>query len=147
MRQRVFVYSALLVTATLGCRKKTNEVGNVGDTTTISRPAPAPAPAAAETATGARDFGFDQRQEFVQSIRQELAGIDQQIKELAAQAKSKGGAVSDRALANIRKSRQAVEKNLKRVDAATASNWQGVKEGVGRAVENLSGAIEEAQPK
>ena len=147
MRQRVFVYSALLVTATLGCRKKTNEVGNVGDTTTISRPAPAPAPAAADTATGARDFGFDQRQEFVQSIRQELTGIDQQIKELAAQAKSKGGAVSDRALANIRKSRQAVEKNLKRVDAATAANWQGVKEGVGRAVENLSGAIEEAQPK
>jgi hypothetical protein len=145
MRQRLFLCSALLLTVTLGCRKKTSEVANVGDTTTTPTAAPAPLPA--DTATGARDFGFDQRQDFVKSIRQELTGIDQQIRDLTAQAKSKGGAVSDRALAKTRASRQAVDKNLKRVDAATAANWTSVKEGIGRAVENLSSTIEEAQPK
>ena len=40
-----------------------------------------------------------------------------------------------------------MEKSLKRVDAATAANWQGAREGDGRAVQNLSGAIEERAAK
>jgi hypothetical protein len=93
------------------------------------------------------DFSFDQRQEFAQSVRQQLAGIDAEIEELASQAKSQGGAVSDRALGRIRTSRQAVDRNLRRVETATAANWDQVRGGVTRSVENLEETIEMAQPK
>ena len=80
MRQRVFVYSAVLVTAALGCRKKTNEVGQNGETPQRSRgrlllllrlrQTPPPVPATAASINAKSSW---------QSIRQELAGIDQQI--------------------------------------------------------------------
>lgn len=144
MRRLTYTGLALLLTVTLGCRdRQTGETGGVGDTT----PAAAPAPEVRDTAPAVRDFGIDQRQEFAQSIRQQLAGIDQQIKELADQAKSRGGAVSDRALANIRASRRAVNRSLTRIDAATAANWEQVKQGVYQSVDNLTGSIEAAQPK
>jgi hypothetical protein len=101
----------------------------------------------ADTSAGVREFGFDQRQDFAQSIRQQLSSIDQRIRELAAQAKSRGGAVSDRALANVRTARRAVDRNLRQVDAATAANWDQLKQRVNGSVDNLSEAIEAAQPK
>jgi phage host-nuclease inhibitor protein Gam len=100
-----------------------------------------------DTATTVGDFSFEQRQEFAGSIRQQLADLDRDIRDLASQAKSKGGAVSDRAIANIRASRRAVDGGLRRIDAATSANWEQVKEGVNRAVENLNESIEAAQPK
>jgi hypothetical protein len=145
---RRFTLAATLVLAsTLGCRKPhTNDTGGVDDTTSPP-PAATPAPEAPDTSAGPQNFGFGQRQLFAQSIRQQLTGIDQQIKDLAAQAKSRGGAVSDRGLANIRASRKTVDRNLRQVDAATAANWEKVKQGVNRAVDNLTEAIEGAQPK
>jgi hypothetical protein len=136
---------ALLLAAAPGCRKKqASETGGMPDTTT-STPTPAPAPR--DTAPAVREFGFDQRQEFAQSIRQQLAQADQQIKELSAQVKSRGGAVSDRALARIRASRQVVSRDLKRINTATAANWEQVKRGVNQSLENLNNTIEGAQPK
>ena len=144
MRRFALAATALLLAVTLGCRKKqTSETGGMSDTTPS---AAAPAPEVRDTAPAVR-FGFDQRQEFAQSIRQQLAGIDQQIKELNAEAKSKGGAVSDRALANVRASRRAVDRSLKRIDAATAANWEQVKQGVNQSVDNLTESIQGAQPK
>jgi hypothetical protein len=147
MRRLALAVTALTVAVTIGCRKKqTSETGGVGDTTRTTTVAPAPE--VRDTAAPAvRQFGFDQRQEFAQSIRQQLAGIDQQIKELASQAKSKGGAVSDRALANIRASRRTVDRSLTRINAATAANWEQVKRGVNQSVDKLTESIEGAQPK
>jgi small-conductance mechanosensitive channel len=137
----------LVLAAALGCRKqqRSNETGGMSDTSQTTTPAPAPEPA--DTAPATTEFGFDQRQEFAQSVRQQLASTDQQIQDLASQAKSLGGAVSDRALANVRASRRAVDRSLRQVDAATAANWDRVKQGVQGAVDNLSEAIEAAQPK
>ncbi|HEX5575115.1 MAG TPA: hypothetical protein VFX42_04520 [Gemmatimonadales bacterium] len=145
MRRFAFAATLFLV-STLGCRKQqhSNDTGGV-DTT--SPPPAAPAPEMPDTSAGPQTYGFDQRQLFAQSIRQQLTGIDQQIEDLAAQAKSRGGAVSDRALANIRTSRRTVDRNLRQIDAATAANWEKVKQGVNRAVDNLTEAIEVAQPK
>jgi hypothetical protein len=135
----------LLLPLSLGCkRQQSSETGGVDTTTNLSA---APAPAVTDTATTVADFGFDQRQVYANSIREQLSDIDRQIRELASQAKSKGGAVSDRALANIRTSRRALDRSLARIDAATSANWEEVKEGVNRAVENLSESIEAAQPK
>jgi hypothetical protein len=136
--------TVLVLAFTFSCRRQqqTNETGGVSDTTPAVTPAPeAPEPPAP------RDFTFDQRQDFAQTIRQQLTEMDQQIADLAAQAKSRGGAVSDRALANIRASRRAVDRNLRRVDAATTANWEQIKQSVTQAVDNLSESIEVAQPK
>jgi hypothetical protein len=145
MRRLFLASTVLILTFTLGCRRQqSNETGGVADT--ASTPAAAPAPEAPEPPE-TRDFSFDQRQEFAQSVRQQLAEIDREIEVLASQAKSRGGAVSDRALADIRASRRAVNRNLQRIEAATAANWEQVKTGVTRAVDNLNESIQGAQPK
>jgi small-conductance mechanosensitive channel len=145
--RRFALATTLVLASTLGCRKqRSNDTGGADDTTTPP-PAAAPAHEAPDTSSGIQTFGFDQRKQFAQSIRQQLTGIDQQISDLAAQAKSRGGAVSDRALASIRTSRKTVDRNLRQVDAATAANWEKVKQGVNSAVDNLTEAIEGAQPK
>jgi hypothetical protein len=144
MRQLALAAMALLLAAGLGCgKRKSNDVSGARDTS----PAPEVTTSAAPEATGAADFSFDQRQQFTESVRQQLAGIDAEIKQLASQAKSKGGAVSDQALARIRSSRQAVSRDLKKVEAATAANWEQVRSGVTRSVENLEETIGAAQPK
>ena len=148
MRRFAFAAATFVLILSIGCRKqRSNETGGVSDTTTPPPATSEPAPAAADTASAPPEFTFDQRQNFVQSIRQQLTDIDRQIKELSAQAKSRGGAVSDRALNNVRTARRTVERDLSRVNAATAANWEQVRQSVTRSVENLNEAIEVAQPK
>jgi hypothetical protein len=144
MRQLAFAALTLLLATTAGCRSKRTANTTVGADTSVTTMTPAPEPAAS---TVPRDFSFDQRQQFTESVRQQLASTDQQIKELADQVKSKGGAVSDRALANIRVTRKTVDRNLRRADAATAANWDQVKSGVTQSVDRLAESIEAAQPK
>jgi small-conductance mechanosensitive channel len=145
MRQLAFAALTLLLATTAGCKsKQTANAGGGATDTSVTTAAPAPEPAAS---TAPRDFSFDQRQQFTESVRQQLATSDQQIKELAGQVKSKGGAVSDRALANIRASRKTVDRNLKRADAATAASWDQLKSAVNQSVDRLGESIEAAQPK
>jgi hypothetical protein len=144
MRRFALAAAMLILATSLSCRdRRDDQVGGVSDTVT----SPAPAPEFRDTAPAERGFSFDQRQEFTQSIRQQLADFDRQITELASQAKSRGGAVSDRALANVRASRRTVDRSLGRVDAATAANWEQVRQGVNQAVDQLSESIVAAQPK
>jgi hypothetical protein len=149
MRQiQLFTLGAavLVLTSTIGCRKqRSSETGGVSDST--RSPVAAPVAETPDTTPAVPSFSFDQRQAFTQSIRQQLTGIDRQIAELRSQAKSRGGAVSDRALATIVASRRAVERDLKRVSSATAANWEQVKTGVNQGVEKLNETIEAAQPK
>jgi hypothetical protein len=144
MRHFALAATALLLAVT-GCGdRRNNETGGVTDT----MPQPAAAtPTVPDAPPAQPDFTFENRQDFTQSIRQQLSEIDREISDLAAQAKSRGGAVSDRALANIRATRRAVDRNLGRVDAATTANWEQTKQAVNQAVDNLSEAIEAAQPK
>jgi hypothetical protein len=136
----------LALTLTFGCgRDRASDTGGVTDTTPAMTPDPTTT--MPDTAAGTGDFAFNDRQDFAQSIRQQLSEIDRQIADLADQAKSRGGAVSDRALANIRASRQAVNRNLQRIDTATETNWEEIKTGVNQAVDNLNEAIEAAMPK
>jgi hypothetical protein len=147
MRRLAFAAATFVLIATLSCRKqRTNDTGGMTDTT-ATPPAATAAPAPMDTSTAASEFSFDQRQNFVQSVRQQLTGIDRQIRQLSAQAKSKGGAVSDRALANIRTARRTVDRSLGRVNTATAANWDQIRQGVNQAVESLNESIEVAQPK
>lgn len=144
MRQLALAAVALLLLANAGCKRKSSEVGGMRDTMPAPEVAttPEPEPAAAPT-----DYTFDQRQQFIESVRQQLAGIDAEIDQLASEAKSKGGAVSDRALARVRAARQSLNRDLQRVQTATTANWEQVRGNVTRAVENLEETIGAAQPK
>ena len=143
MRHLTFTVAGVIITALLGCGdRKSSETGGVSDTSvTVSTPD------VAEPPVEARDFSFEDRQGFAASIRQQLSELDTQIDQLAAEVKSKGGAVSDRAVAGIRQSRRAAEKNLSRIDNATADTWEDVKTRVNRSVEDLAEAVEGAMPK
>lgn len=143
MRQLTISATAVLLSGLLACGdRKANETAGVSDTSlTVTTPDVDEAP------VEARDFTFEERQEFAASIRQQLGELDNRIEELAAQAKSRGGAVSDRRLANVRSARRAVNRHLNRTDNATASDWEEIKTAVNSAVENVAEAVEMAQPK
>ena len=143
MRHLAITLVGVMVTALLGCGdKKSSETGGVSDTSiNVTTPPVADAP------IEARDFSFEQRQDFARSIRTQLTELDGQIEQLAAEAKSKGGAVSDRALERIRAARKAADRSLNGIANATADNWEKVKANTNRSVENLAGAVEEAMPK
>ena len=143
MRHLAFTVAGVIFTALLGCGdRKTSETGGVSDTSvTVSTPD------VPEPPVEARDFSFEDRQGFAASIRQQLSELDTQIDQLAAEVKSKGGAVSDRAVARIRQSRQAAEKSLSRIDNATADTWEDVKARVNRSVEDVAEGVEAAMPK
>ena len=143
MRHLAVTVAGVLITTLLGCGdRKSSETGGVSDTSvTVSTPDVPDPP------VEARDFSFDDRQGFAASIRQQLSELDTQIDQLAAEVKSKGGAVSDRAVARIRQSRRAAEKSLSRIDNATADTWEDVKTRVNRSVEDLAEAVEGAMPK
>ena len=149
MRHVAFAMAVLLLPSLHGCGDRNRDTAG-GTADTILNRAGQTAQDAAQDAgalDAPREYAFEDRQDFAQSIRQQLAQVDQQIEELSAQAKSEGGAVSDRALANIRAARRAVERNLARVDNATAANWEEIRRGVNDAVDNLDEAVERAQPK
>ena len=143
MRHLAFTVAGVILTSLLGCGdRKSSETGGVSDTSvTVSTPD------VPEPPVEARDFSFEDRQGFAASIRQQLSELDTQIDQLAAEVKSKGGAVSDRAVARIRQSRQGAEKSLGRIDNATADSWEDVKTRVNRSVEDLAEAVEGAMPK
>jgi hypothetical protein len=143
MRHLALAVPALLLALSLGCGdRKNRETGGVSDTSvSITTPPVADAP------VEARDFSFDEREGFAASIRQQLAELDSRIEQLAAETKSKGGAVSDRAVARIRESRKVVDRNLTRIDRATADTWEAVKARVNRSVEDVAEGIEGAMPK
>ena len=143
MRHLALAVPALLLALSLGCGdRKNRETGGVSDTSvSVTTPPPAEAP------IEARDFSFDEREGFATSIRQQLTELDGRIEQLAAETKSKGGAVSDRAVARIRESRKVVDRNLSRIDRATADTWEAVKARVNRSVEDVAEGIEAAMPK
>ena len=143
MRHLAITAAAVVLTTLLGCGdRKSSETGGVSDTSvTVTTPDVVDAP------VEARDFTFDDRQGFTASIRQQLSELDSQIEQLAAEAKSKGGAVSDRALARIRETRKLVDRNLTRIDNATADTWDDVKNRVNGSVEDLAESVEGAMPK
>jgi small-conductance mechanosensitive channel len=147
MRPLSFAAATLVLVASLSCRKqRANETGGMSDSSR-TQPTAEPTPPPTDTTPSAPDFTFDQRQNFAQGIRQQLTDLDRQIGELSSQAKSRGGAVSDRALANIRTTRRSVDRSLSRVNTATAVNWDQIKQSINQAVASLSESIEAAQPK
>ncbi len=146
MRKVALSAAGFFLAATLGCGDRARtDLGSTVDTAAVQNIAPAQE--TGDAAEAPRSYGFEDRKEFAQSVQQRLADLDRQAEELTNQAKSAGGSVSDRALANIRSARRAAERTLGRIDAATADNWDEVRQRVDRAVESLAATVERAYPK
>jgi len=143
MRHLALAVPALLIAVTLGCsKKKSSETGGVSDTSiSVTTPPAANAP------VEARDYTFDQRQDFAQSIRSQLAELDGQIAQLSQEAKSKGGAVSDHALERIRAARKVVDRNLSKIAKVSADNWDKLKLNTNQSVQDVAEGVEGAMPK
>ena len=142
MRYLALAIPALLLAVTPACsKKKSNESGGVSDTSVSVTTPPAEAP------VEARDYTFDQRQDFAQSIRSQLAELDGQIAQLSQEAKSKGGAVSDRALERIRAARKVVDRNLSKIGKVSADNWDELKLNTNQSVQDVAEGVEGAMPK
>lgn len=149
MRGIAFAAAALVGFAVVACGDRNRQAGAGVDTMQdqVIEPAPQETQEVGETPGQPRTFAFEERSDFTQSVRDRLAQIDAEIEELSSQAKSQGGAVSDRALANIRAARRAVDQNLERVNTATAENWEEIRQGVDAAMDHLTEAVEGAYPK
>jgi len=143
MRYLALAVPALLLAVSLGCGdRKNRETGGVSDTSiSVTTPPVTDAP------PEARDFSFAERQDFAQSIRSQLAELDGQIAQLSAEAKSKGGAVSDRALERIRALRKVADRNLSKIAKVAEDNWDELKLNTNRSVEDVAEAVESAMPK
>jgi hypothetical protein len=142
MRYLALAVPALLLAVTPACSKKTSsESGGVSDTSISVTTPPAEAP------VEARDYSFEERQDFAQSIRSQLAELDGQIAQLSQEAKSKGGAVSDRALERIRAARKVVDRNLSKIDKVSADNWDELKLNTNQSVQDVAEGVEGAMPK
>jgi hypothetical protein len=144
MRYLALGVPAVLLAVTLGCgdRKKTSETARVSDTSVNVT-----TPPVSDTAPVARDYSYAERQQFAQSIRGQLAELDSRIAELSKEAKSKGGAVSDKALERIRAARKTADRNLSKISSVSADKWEQVKLSTNRSVEAINDQIESAQPK
>ncbi len=149
MRGIAFAAALLVGFGAVACGDRNRQDGGgAGTTDQVIEPAPPTTmPETAESPGAPRTFTFEERDQFTQSIRDRLAELDREIDDLDSQAKSAGGAVSDRALENVRAARRAVERSLERVNAATAAEWEDVRGGVDQAMDNLTEAVEAAYPK
>ncbi len=148
MRVIACAAAAFIAVGSVACGDRTSRQAGTTDTAAdriLETPA-RPAEEVAGTGT-APSYAFEDREAFAQSVRDRLAQVDSEIERLAAEAKSAGGAVSDRALANARAARRAVDRRLARVNTATAENWEEIKRGVSEAVDHLAEAVERAYPK
>ena len=142
MRYLALAIPALLLAVIPACSKKnSSESGGVSDTSISVTTPPAEAP------VEARDYGYEERQGFAQSIRSQLAELDGQIAQLSQEAKSKGGAVSDRALERIRAARKVVDRNLSKIERVSADNWDELKLNTNQSVQDVAEGIEGAMPK
>ena len=99
-----------------------------------------------EVKAGARDlrsYTWAQREDFRSDVRQRLADIDGQIDQLTHDASSSGSAISDRAVADIRDSRHALDRRLARLDDAAENNWNDLRDGVDKSLEGLRARLAE----
>jgi len=99
-----------------------------------------------EVRAGARDlrsYAWAEREEFREDVRQRLADVDRQIDQLAAEDTTSGNAIKDGAVADIRASRQALERRLNRLDDAAERNWDELRDGVDKSLEGLRARVAE----
>jgi phage host-nuclease inhibitor protein Gam len=93
-----------------------------------------------ETAREVKDYPYEQKDEFTEAMRNQLAEINREIEQLAARIESSSDAVKAEAspkLEALREQAAALGRQIDKAGDATESSWESVKSGTNKAYDSL----------
>jgi choline dehydrogenase-like flavoprotein len=105
--------------------------------------------AAGRAATPAQsDYTYAQRAEFKAKMQSQVAGINQDIDQLAARIEQSSAAVKAEAAPRLRALRDqatVLNKQIDAADSATESTWESVKSGTRKAYDTMKEGFQESR--
>ena len=150
MRHTILVITFLIVTAlAVGC-KSTDEKSAAG-------PKPSGTAAAQldqaktetkEAAQAMQDYAYAQKAEFVDKMKKELVGIQEELDRLSAKVDRSSGAAKAEAktqLEAVREKWAQAKKQLDQAESATESTWDDVKSGFKKSYDELKDSFEKTR--
>ena len=93
-----------------------------------------------------RDYTFAERKDFRREIDLQLKKLDEQIAGIEASTKRGIDKARDSAIGNLRAARQAVGRDLDRLDATTDRTWEDTKRNLNEAVSALDREVRRLLP-
>ena len=93
-----------------------------------------------QAAQAMRDYAYAEKTEFVDKMRRELVGTQEELDRLSAKVESAGGAAKTDAKAKLETVREKwtlAKKQLDRAETGTASDWEDVKNGFKQSYTDL----------
>jgi hypothetical protein len=172
MRTYALVTAALAVALTTGCkdrdradtatrvdatadsagaevREGANDVGNAVDTAAdkvgdLAHDVGNATEDAARQATGT--WTWDRREEYRQEARERLVGLDKQLADLRKNVNHDATEAYTKGVAAARETRRDVGADLDRLDRATASTWNELRDDFRASIDSLARQLEALQP-
>jgi hypothetical protein len=99
-----------------------------------------------EDAREVKEYAYAERNDFRRDTDLRLKGLDDEIVQLERDTKRGVDKGRDSLLVNIRTARQAVDRNLDRLAAATENDWDAIRSDVNESVYALQEAVRQAGP-
>ena len=102
--------------------------------------------AAKDAVDDVRGYSYERRDEFRRDVRERLDRMDEELAELERDAGKDAGQARRDAVAAARDARQAIDRNLERLGAATQSNWDELKARVSESLDSADRALRALRP-
>ena len=149
MRPMPYAAAAVLMAAALACSPRDRqETANRTDSVAadVSDAARQGADEVRDETRDARDYVYARRNDFRRDIDLRLKTLDEQIAELERDTKRGVDKARDSAIVNLHIAREAVDRDLNRLAAATESSWDEAKSNVNKSVYSLQEAVRQQLP-
>jgi hypothetical protein len=101
---------------------------------------------AEEVREEARDYSYAERNEFRRDLDLQLKKLDEQVAGIERDTKRGIDRARDSAIVNVRAARQAVSRDLRRLDAATERNWEEAKRNLNESLSALDREVRHLLP-
>jgi archaellum component FlaC len=101
-----------------------------------------------QAVNAAKDYTLEQKQEYEKKLESQFADLSKRIDDLKQKAQSAQQGVTDKlqgTFDQLKKSQEVVEKKLPELRTSTSQAWGEVKDGVDKAMTDLSQAYEKAR--
>jgi Arc/MetJ family transcription regulator len=101
-----------------------------------------------QAAQAMRDYAYAEKAEFVDKMKKDLVGMQEELDRLGAKVdKASGAAKADAKvkLGTVRENWTQAKKQLDRAETATASDWDDVKNGFKQSYSNLKDSVEKTR--
>ena len=102
--------------------------------------------AAEDAADDVKGYSYERRDEFRRDVRERLARMDAELAELERNTGKDAGEAQRDAVAAARDARQAIDRNVERLGAATQSNWEELKARVSESLDSADRALRGLRP-